>query len=92
MRSTAFNLRNYSDEVRGSNVKRKNGDQQPLAVPKKPRKDLESQVTESVASFGHEQVKCNKSRKRWCRRCGTIETCRWRTSPAGSQTYVTVMT
>lgn len=31
-------------------------------------------------------VRSDKSKPRWCRRCGITETCRWRTSPAGSQT------
>lgn len=31
-------------------------------------------------------VRSDKSKPRWCRRCGIMETCRWRTSPAGSQT------
>jgi len=91
VRLAEFKLPIRSVEVRQINVKRKMCNQQALAARKKPRKDIETQVTDSVTSFGYEQIKNSKSRKRWCRRCGTVETCRWRTSPAGSQTYVTVM-
>jgi hypothetical protein len=91
VRLAEFKLPIRSVEVRQINVKRKMRNQEALAARKKPRKGLETQVADSVTSYGNEQIKSSKSRKRWCRRCGIIETCRWRTSPAGSQTYVTVL-
>jgi hypothetical protein len=89
--SRTVHLANYKSsirhvEVRQINLKRKLSNQQALDTRKKHRKDLKTQVTDSVISTGNGDTKSSKPRIRWCRRCGTIETCRWRTSPAGSQT------
>ncbi|KAI8577972.1 hypothetical protein K450DRAFT_249280 [Umbelopsis ramanniana AG] len=72
--------------VRQIDRKRKLSNQPALDTRKKHRKDIETQVTDNIISIGNGNTKSRQSRRRWCRRCGTIETCRWRTSPAGSQT------
>jgi hypothetical protein len=78
---------NSNDDVRRVNAKRKMVNQQLPGTRKMHRKVVDTRRIAKVSSSGHDYVKSpSKSGTKWCRRCGVIETCRWRTSPAGSQT------
>jgi hypothetical protein len=56
-------------------------------APTRRKRQRGPDKTKATAIPSHPvHVRSDESKPRWCRRCGIMETCRWRTSPAGSQT------
>lgn len=55
-------------------------------LPLRKKQKGSKKVTVVTMASPSVQRKSDKPKVRWCRRCGITETCRWRTSLAGSQT------